>query len=97
MVKIALDLRILTKLAAKANPVGEANTEPNFEPYLPPPVGRIVFSLNPMKMLGQMFSPEFATYICMILCFILCIVALIMMIPTFFSDLFAEGFISLFS
>ena len=50
-VKVLLDLRIFPKDMAKESVVGEARQEPNFEPYLPPPIGRIQFTLNPWKML----------------------------------------------
>ena len=36
---------------AKSNPVGKGRTEPNHSPYLPPPTGRISWSLNPFKMI----------------------------------------------
>jgi hypothetical protein len=35
---------------AEANKVGEARQEPNVNPFLPPPIGRLSFSLNPLKM-----------------------------------------------
>jgi len=35
---------------AEANKVGEARQEPNVNPFLPPPLGRLSFSLNPLKM-----------------------------------------------
>lgn len=41
LIKIRLDLRIMPGVQAKATPVGSARTEPNMEPYLPAPVGRI--------------------------------------------------------
>ena len=44
-------MRIVPMEAAKAKPVGAARENPNMEPYLPPPIGRIEFSLNPFKML----------------------------------------------
>ena len=50
-VKLRLDLRLYPGDDAKANPVGQARDDTNMEPYLPPPVGRISFSLNPFKML----------------------------------------------
>ena len=49
--KVRLDLRILPILTAKNMDVGAGRNEPNTAPYLPPPVGRIEFSLNPFKML----------------------------------------------
>ena len=36
---------------ATKNPVGSGRSEPNHSPFLPPPVGRITFSLNPFAML----------------------------------------------
>ena len=35
---------------AEKNKVGSAREEPNANPFLPPPVGRLSFSLNPCKM-----------------------------------------------
>lgn len=35
---------------AEQNKVGEARQEPNANPFLPPPIGRLSFSLNPLKM-----------------------------------------------
>ena len=35
---------------AEKNKVGAAREEPNANPFLPPPIGRLSFSLNPCKM-----------------------------------------------
>ena len=35
---------------AEKNKVGAAREEPNTDPFLPPPIGRISFTLNPLKM-----------------------------------------------
>ena len=50
-IKIRLDLRILPIAEAEKRKVGEGRENPNVEPHLPPPVGRITFSLNPFTML----------------------------------------------
>ena len=50
-IKIRIDLRILPKEVSDTKPVGSARESPNMEPHLPPPIGRIEFSLNPFKML----------------------------------------------
>ena len=42
---------------AKDNPVGSARNDPNTNPFLPPPVGRLSFSLNPCKMFAQLVGP----------------------------------------
>lgn len=51
-IKIRLDLRIMPKEVADKSKVGEARDDPNREPFLPPPAGRIKFSLNPFTMLS---------------------------------------------
>ena len=50
-IKLRIDLRILPMSLAKTKPLGAARENPNMEPHLPPPIGRIEFSLNPFKML----------------------------------------------
>ena len=49
--KIRLDLRILPDVFAKQCPAGPARNEPNLDPFLPPPVGRIILTFNPCKMI----------------------------------------------
>ena len=41
------DLRIVTAEFAVKSPVGQGRTDPNSEPFLPPPTGRLMFTLNP--------------------------------------------------
>ncbi len=50
--KVRIGLNITPGDLAKANPVGLGRSEPNHSPFLPPPVGRISFSLNPFTMLN---------------------------------------------
>ena len=50
-IKLRIDLRIVPMEMVKSKPVGPGRENPNMEPYLPPPIGRIQFSLNPCKML----------------------------------------------
>ena len=49
--KIRMRIDIYPKAQAENNKVGTARQEPNHSPFLPPPIGRISFSLNPFKML----------------------------------------------
>ena len=48
--KYLLFFQLYLLFRAEANKVGEARQEPNHSPFLPPPVGRLSFSLNPWKM-----------------------------------------------
>ncbi|CAM9569100.1 unnamed protein product [Phaeothamnion confervicola] len=49
----------------KANlaPVGVGRDAPNNSPYLPPPTGRMKFSLNPFAMGAELFGPKLCAYI----------------------------------
>ena len=70
-------IELVTKENALENPLGEGRNEPNTDPFLPPPEGRIEFSLDPWKMLKQLISPELRmkiqASICSIICCLLCI------------------------
>lgn len=79
-------MRIVPMEAAKAKPVAAARENPNMEPYLPPPIGRIEFSLNPFKMLAQLVGPEFLAKLYGILCVILCCTLCVMMLPMLLSN-----------
>jgi len=49
--KVRVRIDLLLKEAADEEPLGAGRKELNMDPYLPPPEGRIEFSLNPWKML----------------------------------------------
>ena len=48
--KVRVQIDVYPKKLAEMNKVGEARQEPNVNPFLPPPIGRLSFSLNPIKM-----------------------------------------------
>merc|ERR1712166_1692319 len=57
--KVRLRIDLLTKEEADESPLGAGRKELNQDPHLPPPEGRIEFSMNPLKMLKQLVSPAF--------------------------------------
>jgi len=95
-IKIRIDLRIMPAIQAEKRKVGEGRENPNMEPYLPPPVGRISFSLNPFKMLAQLVGPEFLRklygIICVFLCCGLCILMMPMLVSNFTSTIMMKLF-----
>jgi hypothetical protein len=47
-VKVRIDITPIEW--ADQNKIGSGRNEPNIEPYLPPPIGRFHFTLNPLKL-----------------------------------------------
>ena len=85
-VAVRLDLRVFPGDLAEKNKVGTDRSEPNINPYLPPPVGRISLSWNPFTMLSQLVSPEVLGKLVGIICVVGCCVLFIMMIPMIVSN-----------
>ena len=79
--RILCSLEILPKWRAELNKVGLGRKEPNVSPYLPPPVGRFKWSLNPFTVLNQCVGPRFRKKLYCWICLICLIVYLIFLIP----------------
>ena len=80
--RVLCSLEILPKQLADLEPLGKGREEPNMNPYLPPPVGRLEFTLNPFKMINQCVGPKFRRkcYCYCVLCLV--IIYLIYALPT---------------
>ena len=77
----------LFKKIADLNLVGKGRDDPNVNPYLPPPVGRIEFTLNPFKMMNQCVGPKFRRQCyCYCLCFLL-VAYLAISLPSIFAGI----------
>ena len=88
--RVMCSLEIVPEWYASAYPVGKGRDSPNVEPYLPPPIGRISFTLNPIKMMNQLAGPKFRKKICKFICIILLIIYLVFLIPYGIYFLFGE-------
>ena len=75
--RIALSLSLVPKEEYENDPVGKARDEPNKDPCLPPPQGRLSFTLNPLAILKELCSPR---VICCIICCLVCMVLVTAMI-----------------
>eukprot|EP00903_Cladosiphon_okamuranus_P014837 g13738.t1 len=72
MGKLLISLELLPKENADAQPVGSGRNEPNQNPYLPPPAGRMKFSLNPFRLSMSLLGPKaFYKVLCCCLCVII--------------------------
>ena len=57
--KVLCSLEIVPQWYADLHPAGKGRDQPNINPYLPPPNGRIFFTLNPFKAFNQLTGPKF--------------------------------------
>ena len=94
--KVRIQVDCYPSKDAEDNKVGEAREEPNCNPYLPLPIGRLSLSLNPFKMLEQMVGPGFRRKLYCFVCCALCIAIVVMLFPMIFSDLISSGIMSMF-
>jgi hypothetical protein len=74
--RIAVSMSIVPEVEYENDPVGSGRNEPNKDPYLPPPNGRLSFSLNPMAIFYELCSPR---VICAIICCLCCMVLVVLM------------------
>lgn len=93
-VRIQIDIQDVTK--ADANPNGKGRSDPNHSPFLPPPEGRIKWSLNPFTMLNQLVGPEFRRKLYCALCICLCLIICAFIMPIFFGDFVSGIFLKIF-
>ena len=85
--RVLCSVEIVPKDLADQEPVGKGREKPNINPFLPPPVGRMEFTLNPFKMVNQLVGPKFRKK-CYCLCIlILIIVYLVYALPTILGRL----------
>lgn len=88
--KLLISIEILPEANALACINGEGRSEPNIEPALPAPEGRIQFTMNPIKMLGQMVGPELKQKICYYTILALCVFLCVMMGPMIIANTFTN-------
>ena len=90
--RILCSLELLPIWKSKLTPVGLGRKDPNVSPYLPPPMGRFQWSLNPFKLLNQCVGPRFRKKLYLGICFICCVVYLIFLIPYIIYHLSGQVF-----
>lgn len=84
---VRMQIDLLPMEQAKANPVGECQKEPNTDPFLPKPFGRIEFSFNPFKMLAQLVGPAWKKKMYCACCILCCVALLIVSLPQIVSSM----------
>lgn len=92
--RVQVSFELVPGERAKACPVGEGRSEPNIDPPLPKPDGRMEWSMNPMKMMGQMCGPDVRTRFCMMISLALCVVLLLLMFPMIVTNVITTSIFS---
>ena len=83
-------MTILPKDIAEKYPQGLGRQEPNNDPFLPQPEGRIKLTLNPIDMIKQLIPPKMMRMIMQGLCFGACIALCVMMAPMIIANIITK-------
>eukprot|EP01017_Pseudomicrothorax_dubius_P045811 TRINITY_DN7982_c0_g1_i1.p1 TRINITY_DN7982_c0_g1~~TRINITY_DN7982_c0_g1_i1.p1 ORF type:complete len:406 (+),score=138.25 TRINITY_DN7982_c0_g1_i1:307-1524(+) len=86
--EILVSMELIPKSAADLSKVGQGRSEPNQNPFLPPPIGRLKLSLNPLNMWEQLIGPVARRQVYCVLYLICCGVFLYLMGPQIMVALF---------
>ncbi|KAF1332948.1 Dysferlin-like protein, partial [Globisporangium splendens] len=70
--RIGISVQIVPELEAQMDPVGKGQEAPNMNPYLPPPVGRMRLSANPIMMLKELVGPKMCLRVTILYCCVGC-------------------------
>ena len=79
--RILMSLEFLPVWKAEKSKVGKGRSEPNINPFLPPPVGRFEWSWNPFKLIKQCVGPKVRKKLYISICIICCAVYLVFLLP----------------
>lgn len=89
--KVEIRIDITDMEYFEKNKVGSAREDPNIEPYLPPPIGRLSFSFNPCTMYKQLVGPavrrKIAIWCCIAISSVCCIAILYYLVPIIMGNL----------
>jgi len=90
---VLCSLTLLPKGTAEKYPQGSGQQEPNSDPNVPPPEGRIKLSMNPIEMALQMVGPEFKAKMFTCLVCGACVALFVMMLPMIISNLITKAMV----
>jgi len=95
--RIVMSLQLIPKAQAEKIQAGDGRSEPNKNPVMPKPVGRLRFTLNPFSIISQLVGPEICRklqcILCQILCCALCVLLAYYTVPVVFGNIVSEPFV----
>lgn len=83
---VNLSIEIVPKKQSEAMPVGFGRSQPNINPVLPEPNGRLSFSMNPFYVFNELLGPKLCNQLLCCLCCVLIFVIVYLTSP--FLNLF---------
>ncbi|KAJ0394355.1 hypothetical protein P43SY_006836 [Pythium insidiosum] len=81
MGEVCVSMELVPAEKAKQQAVGQGRQSPNHSPYLPPPAGRLSFSLNPFKVFNDLLGPSICNRILCCLCCVAFMVIIYFLAP----------------
>ena len=95
--RVVMSLEMVPIKFLEKLPAGDGRSEPNKNPTLPKPVGRLRFTLNPFAMIYQLVGPDIYKALCgligKLLCCALCILLAYYTIPVVFGNIVSAPFV----
>lgn len=76
-----IGVQIIPMEKVETHPAGQGRAEPNQEPFLPPPTGRLSFTWNPFSMIAQLLGPRLCCLLCCCVLVALIVLSLIFLQP----------------
>lgn len=87
---ILCSIEILPLWKANSVIVGKGRSSPNNNPFLPPPEGRLSWSMNPFKILGELVGKRIKRKVLVWMCSIFCCLFCIFFLPNLIQYVISE-------
>lgn len=95
--KVLVSFELLPASVASQLKAGFGRSEPNMNPTLPPPEGRMEWNfMKPWKILKDILGENLYRKLCCIFCCLIFMIAFFFTAPMFFSNILSEAIIGIF-
>ena len=84
--ELLLSVQLVPECRLPELEAGSGRSEPNTNPVLPKPVGRLQFTINPFAMCFRLLGPRLCNRLMRVFCLLLCILMLYYMLPVVFTN-----------
>ena len=86
--KLLVSIQLVPEEDKEKLPAGWGRSEPNSNPFLPKPPGRLQFTLNPISLSRQFLGPKLCRKLLRFICYILSLYILFHVLPVIFGTVF---------